>query len=133
MNAPDSLTLGSAVIAGVITIAAFIPKLLKSIKRDNLDTKVASTQQTLVDEMYATYEKQRGEDGERLNKMEARMESMDNLIHFQSIKITRLIIVVIHLKALLISNIIPIPDQLQDEIDFLINLDENIIDHHSHQ
>ncbi|MSX56096.1 MAG: hypothetical protein F2772_11255 [Actinobacteria bacterium] len=125
----EVIALGSALAAALITIAAFIPKLLRSIKRDNLDTRVAGTQQSVVDEMYTSYERQLEALNERVSRLDSRLTEMDNTIHSQAIKITRLTIVIMHLRALLLTNAITIPDQIQDEIDVLTQFDEGVEDH----
>lgn len=122
----EVIALGSALAAALITIAAFIPKLLRSIKRDNLDTRVAGTQQSVVDEMYTSYERQLEALNERVSRLDSRLTEMDNTIHSQAIKITRLTIVIMHLRALLLTNAITIPDQIQDEIDVLTQFDEGV-------
>ena len=58
-------------------------------------------------------------------KMEERIDAMDLTIHTQAIKITRLIVVVIHMRALLVANAVPIPSNIQEEIDLLTSLTPN--------
>lgn len=118
----DLLSIGTALAAAIITIAAIIPRILASLKRDKLDEKVAETQMGIVDGIQTSYEKQIDTLDDRMAKMEERIDAMDLTIHNQAIKITRLIVVVIHMRGLLVSNSIPIPANIQEEIDFLTAL-----------
>lgn len=122
----DLLTIGTALAAAIITIATIIPRILANLKRDNLDGKFAGTQMDIVDGLQTSYEKQIELLDDRMIKMEERVDSMDMTIHTQAIKITRLIVVVIHMRGLLVSNSVPIPENIQTEIDLLTTLTPNI-------
>ena len=122
----DLLTIGTALAAAIITIATIIPRILANLKRDNLDGKFAGTQMDIVDGLQTSYEKQIELLDDRMIKMEERVDSMDMTIHTQAIKITRLIVVVIHMRGLLVSNAVPIPENIQTEIDLLTTLTPNI-------
>ena len=121
----DLLTIGTALAAAIITIATIIPRILANLKRDSLDSKVADTQMNIVDGLQTSYEKQIDTLDERMAKMEERIDAMDLTIHTQAIKITRLIVVVIHMRALLVANAVPIPSNIQEEIDLLTSLTPN--------
>ena len=121
----DLLTIGTALAAAIITIATIIPRILANLKRDSLDSKVAGTQMNIVDGLQTSYEKQIDTLDERMAKMEERIDAMDLTIHTQAIKITRLIVVVIHMRALLVANAVPIPSNIQEEIDLLTSLTPN--------
>ena len=118
----DLLSIGTALAAAVITIAAIIPRILANLKRDKLDGMVAGTQMNIVDGIQNSYEKQIETMDERMTKMEDRIDAMDLTIHNQAIKITRLIVVVIHMRGLLQSASVPIPANIQEEIDILTSL-----------
>ena len=121
----DLLTIGTALAAAIITIATIIPRILANLKRDSLDSKVAGTQMNIVDGLQTSYEQQIDTLDERMAKMEERIDAMDLTIHTQAIKITRLIVVVIHMRALLVANAVPIPSNIQEEIDLLTSLTPN--------
>lgn len=118
----DLLTIGTALAAAIITIATIIPRILANLKRDKLDSKVAGTQMDVVDGLQTSYEKHIDALDDRMGKMEERIDAMDLTIHNQAIKITRLIVVVIHMRGLLQSASVPIPANIQEEIDILTSL-----------
>lgn len=115
----DLLTIGTALAAAVISLAALLPKLLANFKKDKLDGAVASTHTSMVDGIQSSYEKQLNNLSERFNKLDAKVQGMDNTIHTQAIKITRLMVVLIHMQGLLEDASVPIPKHIQVEIDNL--------------
>lgn len=115
----DLVTLGTGLASAVVIFATLLPKLMASLKRDRLDTKFASTQMEMVDGIQNSYEKQIQSLTERLNRMELRVNEMDETIHFQAVKVTRLIVVVIQLKSIMTEYAVPIPDHIKEEIDKL--------------
>lgn len=115
----DLVTLGTGLATAVIVFATLLPKIMAGLKRDKLDTKVATTQISQVDGIQNTYEKQVHSLSDRLCKMEARVSAMDETIHFQAVKVTRLIVVVIQLKSIMTEYSVPFPDHLKEEIDRL--------------
>jgi hypothetical protein len=113
-------------IAGsLVSGALFLPKLLAMFKRDKLDGTMSSTQQALVGDIQTSYEKQNVIRDERMRKLEEKVEAMDQLIHTQAVKITRLIVVIIHMRGLLNTHTVPVPDHIQAEIDHLLNIEEH--------
>lgn len=115
----DLLALGTALAAAIISLATLLPKLLATFKKDKLDGAVASTQHSMVDGLQHSYEKQLDNLSERHDKLEERVGCMDDTIHAQAIKVTRLIVVVIHMNGLLDQHSISIPSHIKNEIDNL--------------
>ena len=89
-------TLGTASVIGIalVALAALIPKLLNSIKGDQLTTNVL----------------------DRIKELESKSNEQDVKIHKFSVKVTKLVVVVIKLEALLQANHIPIPPDLMHEM-----------------
>lgn len=98
-------TTASALVIAMIAIATYLPKLLNSIKSDKIDGSVL----------------------ERIAKHEERMNDMDRTIHRQAIKLTRLTVVLLHVKMLLNQHKVPVPEHLQKEMDELTELEQ--LDH----
>lgn len=117
----DLLALGTAVAAAIVSLAALIPKLLAGFKKDKLDGVVATTQQSMVDGIKATYDSQIATITERLNVVDAKANDMEDKLRAQSVTVTRLMVLVLKLKGLLEQNSIAIPLPIQKEIDVLVN------------
>jgi hypothetical protein len=115
----DLVTIATGLAGSVIVLSSLLPKIMASLKRDKLDATVATTQISQVDGIQSTYEKQIHSLYDRLNKMELRVNEMDETIHFQAVKVTRLIVVVIQLKSIMTEYAVPIPEHLKEEIDRL--------------
>lgn len=104
----------------VIGFAAALPKILSSIKRDNLDGLFAKAQQDLLHQMQATYEAQIMPLREHVVNLEKRMAEMHELIDNQQISLTRMRSgnvtlrgVLADIESLLISNNISVPEGLR--------------------
>ena len=115
----DLVAIGSGLALAIIAIGTQLPRMMAGLKRDKLDNVFAETQMSLVDGIQQSYEKQNASLNERLVKMETRMGEMDELIHNQAVKTTRLVVVVIHLRGLLTDNQIVVPAHIIEEINRL--------------
>ena len=93
----SALGTGSAIAAAVIGIAVYLPKLLNAVKTDRIDGNVL----------------------DRLLAHEKRMNEMDKTIHEQQVKVTRLVVVVTHLKGLVVRSELEMPGWLEEEINSL--------------
>jgi len=89
-------TLGTASVIAIalVALATLIPKLLNSIKGDQLTTNVL----------------------DRIKELESKSNEQDVKIHKFAVKVTKLVVVVIKLEALLKENNIPIPPDLMHEM-----------------
>jgi hypothetical protein len=85
---------GAAVAAALIGIAAYLPKLLNSIKGDRVEGNVL----------------------DRLIAHERRMNEMDKTIHRQQIKVTRLLVLVIQLEGMLEASGVKMSESMRQEI-----------------
>lgn len=94
----DIQTVLAAIVTVALAIAAYLPKLLNTIKGDKIDG-------TILD---------------RVERHEKRMDTMDALIHKQQIKLTRLQVLVIQLLGMLKTNHVDVPVDVQEEADELI-------------
>jgi hypothetical protein len=121
MNSGELLAIGTALAGALLSLAAFLPKLLANLKKDNLAGSMAATQQDMVEGMQETFQKELTAQSERLRKLEAKVAHMEETIHSQAIKITRLIVVIIHMRGLLEDYNVPVPPHIQSEIDQLTN------------
>ena len=98
----DSLkTVGGAVVAGLLTLAMLGPKLLNMFKGDSLNGSV-------LDRLT------RMEDHAKIQDQRAQIQ--DKKIHRFSVKVTKLVVVVIRLEGLLQQHEIKIPQDLLDEM-----------------
>lgn len=118
----DIISIGSAIAGGAIGFAVLIPKILSGIKRDKLDSSVADKQQDMVSGLQKSYEQHLEAEAERHNALEARVTALERENHEQAIKITRLIVVVLHLKALLEKEKVPLSEYLKTEINELTKM-----------
>ena len=85
----------SGVIAlALVALAALIPKLLNSIKGDNITGNVL----------------------DRLKSLELGAATQEIKVHKFAVKVTKLVVVVIRLEALLVENKIEIPADLMKDI-----------------
>lgn len=84
----------AAFVSALAAIAVFLPKLLNAVKSDKVDGNVL----------------------DRLLKHEERMNQMDDTIHKQQVKVTRLVVLVTHMNGLLIANGVTIPEKIEKEI-----------------
>jgi hypothetical protein len=84
----------AAIASALIAIALFLPRLLNAVKSDKVDGNVF----------------------DRLLKHEERMNAMDDTIHKQQVKVTRLVVLVTHMNGLLIANGVTIPEKIEKEI-----------------
>lgn len=116
----DLLAIGTSVAAAIISLATILPKLLTGFKKDKLEGAVATTQHKMVDGIQNSYEKQLSSLTERYNKLDLKVDSMDETIHTQAVKLTRLVVVLIHVKGLLEEHEVPVPPHMQAEIDSLL-------------
>lgn len=102
-----SLTVIAAILViFLIVISTYLPKMMNAFKSDKLDGNVL----------------------DRLEKMEKhaaaqvkKNEIQDAKIHKFAVKVTKLVVVMIRLESLLMFHNIPIPQDLQDEINELKN------------
>lgn len=92
---------GGLFVASIIALAYMLPKLLNGFKGDQLNGNVL----------------------ERLKAMEEhalvqdrKMILQDDKIHRYAVKVTKLIVIIIRLEALLMANSVNIPNELLDEI-----------------
>jgi hypothetical protein len=104
----------------IIGFAAALPKILSSIKRDNLDGSFAKAQQDLLMQMQATYAAQIEPLRKHVVTLEARMAEMHDLIDNQQISLTRLRStnasfrgVLADIQTLLSSSGHPVPENLR--------------------
>jgi hypothetical protein len=86
--------IATAIALALVALAAWIPKLLNGIKGDNLTGNVL----------------------DRVKDLEAKSDKQDAKIHKFAVKVTKLVVVVIRLEALLKDNNIPIPLDLMTEV-----------------
>ena len=89
-----ALGTASVIAIALVALAALIPKLLNSIKSDQLTTNVL----------------------DRIKGLEEKADAQDVKIHKFAVKVTKLVVVVIKLEALLKENNIPIPPDLMNEM-----------------
>jgi ClpP class serine protease len=106
LNTPGgSLAFIAAVLAiFLVVVATYLPKFMNAFKTDKLDGNILN----------------------RLEKMEAyasaqakKNSEQDHKIHRFAVKVTKLVVVMIRLESLLMFHNIPIPQDLQDEINEL--------------
>ena len=94
-------TVGSAITAFFLAVAYYLPKLMNTNKGDRLDGKVL----------------------DRVEALEEKTTRMSETIHLQAIKLTRLTIILLHIKPLLVAHAVPVPEHIQKDIDEFTNED----------
>ena len=119
MTNEEMIAVGGTTLAGAFGLVALFSQLKSVLKRDSVDAKVSETQQDMVNSIQKSYETQLAALNERVTRLDLRLTSMDEVIHIQAIKITRLMVVVTHLRSLLNINQIPLSEFVQEEIDSL--------------
>ncbi len=87
----------AAIATALLGLAAGLPKLLNSYKGDQLAGNVL----------------------DRIRDLELKSDVQDRKIHKAAVRVTKLVVVVIRLEALLIDNHIAIPQDLVSEIQSL--------------
>lgn len=91
------LGVATAIALALIGLAAGLPKLLNAYKSDQLSGNVL----------------------DRIRDLELKSDVQDRKIHKAAVRVTKLVVVVIRLEALLIDNHISIPSDLVSEIQAL--------------
>lgn len=86
--------IAAALTLGTVVIAVTLPRILNSIKRDQLDGNVLT----------------------RLQNLETKAVAQDAKIHRYAVRVTKLAVLVFKLHGLLVSNKVDIPQDLVDEI-----------------
>jgi hypothetical protein len=84
----------AALVAGVLTLAASVPKILNMVKGDLNNGNVL----------------------DRLSSLEKKADIQDKKIHKQAVRITKLVMLVIKLEALIVRSGVQIDKGLADEI-----------------
>ena len=100
----DYQTVAGSIIAALLTIAAILPRILNAIKGEGLTGSV-------LDRLKAMEEHAKIQD--------RRAIVQDDKIHRYAVKVTKLVVLMIRLEALLLANKVDIP---QDVIDEMFNL-----------
>ena len=100
----DYATTAAAVVAALAAIAAFLPKLLNAIKGEGINGSVLDRLKAM--ETHAAVQ-------------DRRAIVQDDKIHRYAVKVTKLVVLMIRLEALLLANKVDIP---QDVIDEMFNL-----------
>lgn len=111
------VVIGSALAAGLIFLAW---KLSMFTPKEKLGSKVEDAQGDLVDGLHASYERQFDLLNSRITAMDTRILTQGDLIHRQQVRLTRLQVLIIQMKALLQAQGTPLPAYIQAEITALI-------------
>ena len=107
-------------IAGVLALVFTLQKLMTFWKRERVDQNGADAIATQFSALQTAIKQHADE----LAQLRARVGAMDQTIHKQQKTITRLEMLVIHLKGLLAGSGIPIPPSIQREIVDLVEARE---------
>ena len=100
----DYQTVAGSIIAALLTIAAILPRVLNAIKGEGLTGSVLDRLKAM--ETHAAVQ-------------DRRAVVQDDKIHRYAVKVTKLVVLMIRLEALLLANKVDIP---QDVIDEMFNL-----------
>ena len=93
----------SAIAAALIGLAVYLPKISNGMKADRIDGNVL----------------------DRITNLEAKADVQDAKIHKQAIRITKLVMLVIKLEALIVRSGVQIDKGLADEI-LALTTDEDL-------
>ena len=86
--------IAAALTLAIVVIAVTLPRILNSIKRDQLDGNVLT----------------------RLQALEAKSAKQDEKIHRHAVRITKLSMLLLQFHGLLATNNVPIPQWMVDEM-----------------
>jgi hypothetical protein len=92
---PQGAGLGGLILVALVSLAVYMPKLLNQFKSDRFDGNLMT-----------------------------RLDEMDKKIHKTNVKVTRLVVLIIRLEALLLANGVSIPADLQAEMAEMTKEDE---------
>lgn len=90
----DLAMVAAAITMAVVIIAVTLPKILNSIRSDKIDGNVLA----------------------RLQKLEDKSAKQDEKIHRHAVRITKLSMLLLQFHGLLVSNSVPIPQWMVDEM-----------------
>jgi hypothetical protein len=83
----------------IVALVYFGPQIRSIFKRDKLDNEVMSAQIVMVDGIAESYAKKFKTQEDWQEKTDAKLAEMDRTIHKQSVRITRLTVVMLRLEG----------------------------------
>ena len=97
----DYQTVAGSIIAALLTIAAILPRILNAVKGEGLTGSVLDRLKSME---------------EHAKVMDRRAIVQDDKIHRYAVKVTKLVVLMIRLEALLIASKTKIPQDIIDEM-----------------
>lgn len=115
-----SLDITGKVATAVLALAGTVlglQRVMTLFKQGTVDSAKVSAEHTLVDNMHDELKRI----SDALEEARKRQSEMNDLIHLQAIKLTRMEVLLIRMYGLLTHNNIKLPDDLKSHIDELVN------------
>ena len=97
----DYQTVAGSIIAALLTIAAILPRVLNAVKGEGITGSVLDRLKAM--ETHAAVQ-------------DRRAVVQDDKIHRYAVKVTKLVVLMIRLEALLLANTVEIPQDIIDEM-----------------
>ena len=97
----DYQTVAGSIIAALLTVAAILPRVLNAIKGEGLTGSVLDRLKAMED---------------HAKVQDRRAIVQDDKIHRYAVKVTKLVVLMIRLEALLLANKVDIPQDVIDEM-----------------
>jgi hypothetical protein len=112
-------------VAGLIGIALGLQKVMTMFKRNRIEDIKADTEHTILDSVHDELKRITDE----MQAARKRQNDMNELIHQQAIKLTRMEMLMIRMYGLITNHNIQVPEDMQLHIDDLLNHDRNEHNH----
>ena len=120
LQAGNNLFIVVSALTAVLAFIAWKLSLFTPKKHQKLDDAVTDVKIDQVDGLHDSYERQLVSLTERVNVLSKKSDEMSNTIHKQQIRLTRLQVLVIQLKGLLVAKGVEIPPYISAEIAALV-------------
>lgn len=107
----------TALVAGLLGLVFGLQKALSFWKRGEVDQSKISAEKSVIDSLHNEFKRINIE----LEEARERQKEMNDLIHQQAVKLTRMEMLLMRMYNLLNHNNVQIPDDLKDHINDLMN------------
>jgi len=107
----------TALVAGLLGIVFGLQKAISFWKKGEVDQSKISAEITVIDSLHNEFKRINTE----LEEARDRQKEMNELIHQQAVKLTRMEMLMMRMYSLLTHNNVPIPDDLRGHMSELMN------------
>ena len=106
----------TALVAGLLGIVFGVQKAISFWKKGEVDQSKISAEKSVIDSLHNEFKRINTE----LEEARERQKEMNELIHQQAVKLTRMEMLMMRMYNLLTNNNVPIPDDLRGHMDELM-------------